>query len=315
MKNAMTGIGDWVNNNIVQPVLNWVKSHFGITSPATVMVPVGEQIVAGMLKGIFTSAHDIGGFIIKAFGDWPHALLSFLDKGLVDAAKIPEKVLTSLVGLLGKLGGAAGGILGKIGGAFSRIFGGGGGGGVGQWAGVVAAALALNGLPLSLVGQVLYQIQTESGGDPGAVNLTDINAQMGDPSKGLLQTIGSTFAAYHIAGTSSNIFDPLANVAAAINYAKNVYGPSLMSGGMGLGSGHGYDTGGWLPPGVSLAWNMTGQHEQVLPPGTSVRGGDGATYHAHFDGLTGAAIENHVRVAFLAMDMQAGSQQRQGRRS
>ena len=46
-----------------------------------------------------------------------------------------------------------------------------------------------------------------------------------------------------------------------------MYGPSLMRGGMGIGSGHGYDSGGWLPPGVSVAVNATGQPERVTSPG------------------------------------------------
>lgn len=124
-------------------------------------------------------------------------------------------------------------------------------GGVNQWKSVVLEALAMNGLPSSLLNQVLYQMQTESGGNPNAQNNTDVNAQHGDPSRGLLQTIGTTFAAYHIAGTSSNIFNPLANVAAAINYAKHTYGPSLINAsGMGMGSGHGYSAGGITPEGI-----------------------------------------------------------------
>ena len=84
-------------------------------------------------------------------------------------------------------------------------------------------------------------------GDDGMPFLTgNSNAAAGDPSRGLLQTIGSTFDAYHVAGTSTNIYDPLANIAAAINYARHVYGPSLMRGGMGLGSGHGYALGGLI---------------------------------------------------------------------
>lgn len=120
------------------------------------------------------------------------------------------------------------------------------GSGVARWLPVVLQALALNHEPSSLARQVLYQIQTESGGNPNAINLTDINAQHGDPSRGLLQVIGATFDTYHIPGTSWNIYDPLANVAAAINYARHVYGPSLMRGGQGLGSGHGYALGGLI---------------------------------------------------------------------
>jgi hypothetical protein len=145
--------------------------------------------------------------------------------------------------------------------------------GVNQWKSVVLQALAMNGLPASLLNQVLYQMQTESGGNPNAQNNWDSNAAAGDPSRGLLQTIGSTFSAYHIAGTSENIFNPLANVAAAINYAKHVYGPSLMSGGMGMGSGHGYAAGGVIPEkvmGVGVNTGMPyafGSGEQVTPAG------------------------------------------------
>jgi SLT domain-containing protein len=112
----------------------------------------------------------------------------------------------------------------------------------------------------------MYQMQTESGGNPNAINLTDSNAAAGDPSRGLMQTIMTTFMAYHWPGTSYDIYNPLANIAAALNYADHVYGPTLMSGGMGIGSGHGYDTGGWLPPGLSVAYNGTGRPEQVIGP-------------------------------------------------
>src|SRR5215831_13277901 len=149
--------------------------------------------------------------------------------------------------------------------AFGSPFTGHYGAGVAQWRGDVLRALAMEGLPLSLASRVLYQMQTESGGNPNAINLTDSNAAMGDPSRGLLQTIMSTFRAFHWPGTSWNIYDPLANIAAAINYAVHRYGPSLMSGGMGMGSGHGYDTGGWL------GWplNRTGKPEAVLNPAQS----------------------------------------------
>ena len=119
--------------------------------------------------------------------------------------------------------------------------------GVNQWAPDVARALTMLHLPLSLEPQVLRQISSESGGNPNAINNWDSNAAAGDPSRGILQTTGSTFSAYHVAGTSNNIYDPLANIAAAINYAEHAYGPTLMSGGNGLGSGHGYSAGGVTP--------------------------------------------------------------------
>ncbi|MCL2728808.1 MAG: transglycosylase SLT domain-containing protein [Actinomycetia bacterium] len=125
--------------------------------------------------------------------------------------------------------------------------------GVGQWRGTVAQALGMLHLPGSLVNQVLHQIQTESAGNPNAKNDWDVNARSGNASVGLLQVVPTTFKQYHVPGTSNNILDPLANIAAAINYAEHTYGRSLMRGGMGLGSGHGYAAGGRPSPG-EWAW-------------------------------------------------------------
>jgi phage-related protein len=311
MKNAIGDIGNWINNNIVQPIINAVKSHFKIGSPSVVMMGFGENIIQGLIHGMLTAGGDLANFMNLIFGGWPDALANLVKNSFVDIAKLPAAALSEL----GKLGGS-------IGSFFAKALGFSGTGGVGQWAGTVAQALAMLGLPLSLTNQVLTQISSESGGNPNAINLTDINAQQGDPSRGLLQTIGSTFAAYHVAGTSSNIYDPLANIAAAINYARNVYGPSLMRGGMGLGSGHGYDNGGYMPPGAGWFWNGTSKPEPVLSDSqwnaiySSARGGDGGVnYIAHFDSLTGAAIESHVRTAYQAMAIAKGHLERQGRRS
>lgn len=67
-------------------------------------------------------------------------------------------------------------------------------------------------------------IMRESSGNPQAINLWDINARNGIPSKGLLQVIDPTFRAYHVPGTSWNIYDPVANITAACNYAAHRYG-------------------------------------------------------------------------------------------
>ncbi|MEU8952377.1 transglycosylase SLT domain-containing protein [Streptomyces sp. NPDC048489] len=71
----------------------------------------------------------------------------------------------------------------------------------------------------------LYKnIMRESSGNPRAINDWDINAINGIPSKGLLQVIPPTFKAYHVPGTSWNIYDPVANITAACNYAADKYG-------------------------------------------------------------------------------------------
>jgi uncharacterized protein (DUF2147 family) len=64
----------------------------------------------------------------------------------------------------------------------------------------------------------------ESSGNPKAINNWDINAINGIPSKGLLQVIPPTFKAYHVPGTSWDIYNPVANITAACNYAADKYG-------------------------------------------------------------------------------------------
>ncbi|MFJ6567373.1 transglycosylase SLT domain-containing protein [Streptomyces sp. NPDC091292] len=80
-----------------------------------------------------------------------------------------------------------------------------------------------NGIPGSYDG--LYRnIMRESSGNPRAINNWDINARNGIPSQGLLQVIPPTFNAYHVPGTSMDIYDPVANITAAANYAADRYG-------------------------------------------------------------------------------------------
>ncbi|WP_416982973.1 transglycosylase SLT domain-containing protein [Streptomyces sp. T028] len=80
-----------------------------------------------------------------------------------------------------------------------------------------------HGIPGSYDG-IKRNIMRESSGNPNAINDWDINAVNGIPSKGLLQVIPPTFKAYHVAGTSWNIYDPVANITAACNYAADKYG-------------------------------------------------------------------------------------------
>lgn len=100
----------------------------------------------------------------------------------------------------------------------------GGGGGAQQWAGVASQALAMLGQSQALLPRVLQQIQIESSGNPRAINLWDINARRGTPSKGLIQTIDSTYAANADPRRNLGPYDPLSNLLAGIRYAIRRYG-------------------------------------------------------------------------------------------
>ncbi|WSM39244.1 transglycosylase SLT domain-containing protein [Streptomyces cellulosae] len=91
------------------------------------------------------------------------------------------------------------------------------------WIREAMSIMKKHGIPGSYEG-IKRNVLRESSGNPKAINLWDINAQKGIPSKGLLQVIPPTFEAYHVKGTPKDIYDPVANIVAACNYAADKYG-------------------------------------------------------------------------------------------
>jgi hypothetical protein len=220
-------------------------------------------------------ASQIGGLVKGAAG----AVADFLDPS--------QLIMGPLSGLLAKIPGANS-TFGKIvagaprsiatmlvnkakefvglGSGDTKDFSGGGGGefggGAAQWRGIVARVVAELGQPGSAVDAVLRRINFESGGRANAVNMTDSNARAGHPSRGLLQVIPGTFAAYAGPYRSRGITDPLANIYAGANYALHRYhslaaiDPRVRP--------RGYDAGGFLQPGLTTVYNGTGKPEPVF---------------------------------------------------
>lgn len=120
-------------------------------------------------------------------------------------------------------------------------------GGVEQWRGTFASVLDALAKPASVwLDLGLAQMRTESGGNPNAQNNSDSNAAKGTPSKGLMQVIDPTFATYRSSLYPNDIWDPGANIAAAILYTQARYGSPA-----GVwGQGRGYAAGGWVTGGV-----------------------------------------------------------------
>lgn len=127
----------------------------------------------------------------------------------------------------------------------------------GSWAGGTAKnsqveawvrqALSITGTSLSWLPAMMVKAQKESGFNPRAINLWDSNFRAGHPSKGLFQTIDSTFNAHKMSGMN-DIWNPLHNTVAAIRYIKSRYGSVFNTPGMKSmakgGAYKGYATGG-----------------------------------------------------------------------
>ena len=139
--------------------------------------------------------------------------------------------------------------------------------GVTQWLPTVARALKMEGqYSLANVARTLFQMKTESGGNPRAINLWDSNAEKGTPSKGLMQVIDPTFRAYARDGFDKNVYDPLSNILASIRYAMSRYG-SLARAYRGVG----YENGGLVTHTGLIAENPQ-YPEWVIPTDPRKRG-------------------------------------------
>lgn len=136
-----------------------------------------------------------------------------------------------------------------------------GGGGVEKWRSLATKALKMeNQYSTANLNALLYQMQTESNGDPRAINLWDDNAKRGTPSKGLMQVIDPTFRSNARAGFNKDIFDPISNILAAIRYTKSTYG-SLLAGWKGVG----YENGGWITQDGLYRGGEKNKPEMVVP--------------------------------------------------
>jgi tape measure domain-containing protein len=257
LKSGVKAIEDAIAG-IATTLVDKFKKVLGIKSPSKVFTEMGGHIISGLANGL-TSGNllDLGKMVFSDFGG---GIFNSLDK-----IKTYIKMFDS--GILSKIGG-------NVKDFFTAIFSGGGGGNVpGNISGWISAALGITGAPSSWLGPLSTLVQHESGGDPRAINLWDSNAKAGHPSKGLFQTIDSTFASYAIKGLG-DIYNPVANAVAGIRYIMDRYGsvfnvPGIKSM-MGGGAYKGYASGTNDYPGGFALMGENGPELAELPKGSKI---------------------------------------------
>jgi phage-related protein len=153
------------------------------------------------------------------------------------------------------------------------------------------AAIAHTGVGSDWLDGLRWIAMHESTGNPRAENP--------DPpyAKGLMQTIPPTFAAYRDKGLPDDIFNPVANAAAAIRYIKDVYDGDLAYIIQNWARRGGYAEGGWAGlHGPELA--MLGERgpEYVIPNHALRRGGGIATQSMTINVAIGGRVAEQIYV-------------------
>lgn len=229
--------------------------HWAMTVPPT--IPLGGGMFAGGSDGGGSGLpeFDPAAYVQGAFGpkrkEIESALAGFSAQGLVGS--LPERVYKSMSDAMETKAVA----LAKA----SMTFADPGGAGVERWRPLVETLLTRYGLGLENTNRTLRRMNQESGGNPRAINNWDSNAAKGTPSKGLMQVIDPTFAAFRDPALSSDIWDPMANVGASMRYAMAQYGSLAAA----YDKAGGYDRGG-LAKGTGIMLKDVISPERVLDP-------------------------------------------------
>lgn len=258
------GTSQYVDQHIKQPFLQTKQESPGWGSG---MIDAFNRGMGSKASEVTQAAKEMAKKVEQAFRDEldihsPSRVMMSLGKfasigvvkGLdsVDVKKFAENQAGSLIGAFSGMGAS--------------------GLSVQQW---LMAALMATGTSMSWLPGLMTIAQHESNGNPRAINLWDSNAKKGTPSKGLMQTIGPTFNSNKGKGMN-DIWNPIHNAVAAINYIKGRYGtvfntPGLRSMRRG-GSYKGYANGGLITQEQVARVGEGNKREWIIPEERGIRG-------------------------------------------
>lgn len=191
-----------INNNLIQrcPTLGkWTVQEIGagIQSEESNLVAIVKQLTDKVILAFRES------FGISSPSRVMYKLSQFIPQGVIKGISSVD-MQKFIKRWIGDVASYAGGAMGNV----------------STW---LSVALAITGTPASWLPGLMKLASAESGGNPLAINLWDSNAAAGHPSKGLMQMIDTAFNRWKLPGLD-NIWNPIANAAAAIRYIKARYG-------------------------------------------------------------------------------------------
>ncbi|MFC0232755.1 phage tail tape measure protein [Vagococcus entomophilus] len=248
--------------------------------------------VGDWFSGIWNGTKNVGKKIVSGIGDVfdyisnPSKLLEKVVSKFVDYDGVGGVALDMAKGMIGKVKGSMVGWIKKLFDEESPKVKYNPSAGVEQWRGLATKALKMEQqYSAGNLKALLYQMQTESGGNPNAVNNWDINAKNGIPSKGLLQVIEPTFRAYARPGYDKSLTDPLSNILASIRYAVSRYG-SLTNAYRGVG----YENGGIITKQHLAMVGEGNKPEMVIPLTNKARSLDLMAQAIQMMGISGGTV-------------------------
>jgi hypothetical protein len=222
--NRIADVGSWASQ-IGNDIVGAVKNFFGIHSPSTVFMGIGENIMAGLLKGLISNSP--ASMVGKIFGGFDQALMGMLGKGFVTIGDLPAKALATITSWASKVGATIAGV-GKS--VWDELFGGGTSGGVtpGHMSPEAISAMWIaQGGPAYAAGNMARIAYAESGDNPSIVQagepfgLTGMGLYQITPTSGIVQggqfgnllnAVNNTRAAislFHASGYSPWTSDPV----------------------------------------------------------------------------------------------------------
>lgn len=118
MRDALSGVKEWINTNFWQPFKNSIEAFFGIDSTNSFMNGYGSNIVTGLKNGIINGLSGLGDWIYNTIWgpivDGLNNIMSAISEWWTSVTSFFSGAFARIGGWIGVAGGQSGGHVGKF---------------------------------------------------------------------------------------------------------------------------------------------------------------------------------------------------------